>query len=76
MISRITQNPRYPAAFLRVALDFCFPSAVADRFGIRGAYGQPHIAWGDFSQFVVYTGKLKWFVTAPAIASRLNGPCD
>jgi uncharacterized membrane protein YphA (DoxX/SURF4 family) len=69
MISQITQKPRYAAVFLRAALGFSFLSAVADRFGLWGAYGQPHVAWGDFSHFVVYTGKLNWFVPAPAITA-------
>lgn len=69
MISHITQKPRYAAVFLRAALGFSFLSAVADRFGLWGAYGQPHVAWGDFSHFVVYTGKLNWFVPAPAISA-------
>jgi uncharacterized membrane protein YphA (DoxX/SURF4 family) len=67
MISRITQNPRYAAVFLRAALGFSFLSAVADRFGLWGAFGQQHVAWGDFSHFVVYTGKLIWFAPAPVI---------
>jgi uncharacterized membrane protein YphA (DoxX/SURF4 family) len=67
MISQITRNPRYAAVFLRAALGFSFLSAVADRFGLWGAYGQPHVAWGDFPHFVVYTGKLNWFVPASAI---------
>jgi uncharacterized membrane protein YphA (DoxX/SURF4 family) len=41
--------------FLRVALAASFLSAVADRFGIWGAYGQPHVAWGNFARFVNYT---------------------
>ena len=44
---------------------------MADRFGLWGAYGQPHVAWGDFARFVAYTGKLNWFVPTtllPALA--------
>jgi uncharacterized membrane protein YphA (DoxX/SURF4 family) len=67
MIPRITRSPRYAAVFLRAALGLSFLSAVADRFGVWGAYAQPHVAWGDFSHFVAYTGKLNWFVPAPAI---------
>jgi uncharacterized membrane protein YphA (DoxX/SURF4 family) len=52
----------YSTVFLRFALGFTFLSAVADRFGLWGAYGQPHVAWGDFARFVAYTGKLNWFV--------------
>jgi len=54
----------YSSVFLRFALGFSFLSAVADRFGLWGAYGQPHVAWGDFAHFVAYTGKLNWFVPA------------
>ena len=39
-----------------------FLSAVADRFGVWGAPGQPRVAWGDWSHFVSYTGLLNWFV--------------
>jgi uncharacterized membrane protein YphA (DoxX/SURF4 family) len=69
MILRITQNPRYAVVFLRAALGFSFLSAVADRFGLWGEYGQPHVAWGDFSHFVAYTGKLNWFVPASAMTA-------
>jgi len=48
----------YSTVFLRIALGLSFLSAVADRFGLWGAYGQPNVAWGDFSRFVAYTGKL------------------
>jgi uncharacterized membrane protein YphA (DoxX/SURF4 family) len=61
----------YSTVFLRLALGFSFLSAVADRFGLWGAYGQPHVAWGDFARFVAYTGKLIWFVPTtllPALA--------
>jgi uncharacterized membrane protein YphA (DoxX/SURF4 family) len=51
----------YITVFLRIALGISFSSAVADRFGLWGAYGQPNVAWGDFSRFVTYTGKLNWF---------------
>jgi uncharacterized membrane protein YphA (DoxX/SURF4 family) len=57
--------------FLRLALGISFLSAVADRFGLWGAYGQPGVAWGDFARFVAYTGKLNWFVPTtllPALA--------
>ena len=46
-------------------------SAVGDRFGLWGTYGQPHVAWGEFPRFVAYTGQLNWFAPAalvPALA--------
>lgn len=57
--------------FLRLALGSAFLSAVADRFGWWGAFGQPNVAWGDFPRFVAYTAKLNWFApaaTIPALA--------
>jgi membrane fusion protein, multidrug efflux system len=51
----------YSTVFLRLALGLAFLSAVADRFGLWGGYGQPHVAWGDFARFIAYTGKLNWF---------------
>jgi len=50
------------SVFLRFALGFSFLSAVADRFGLWGAFGEPHVAWGTFARFVAYTGKLNWFL--------------
>ena len=55
--------------FLRVALGFSFLSAVADRFGFWGAYGQPNVAWGNFTRFLNYTAKLIWFLPNPAITT-------
>jgi uncharacterized membrane protein YphA (DoxX/SURF4 family) len=52
---------------LRLALGFSFLSAVADRFGLWGAYGEPNVAWGDFARFVAYTGQLTWFVPKATI---------
>jgi thiosulfate dehydrogenase (quinone) large subunit len=36
--------------FLRIALAISFLSAVADRFGLWGAYGQPNVAWVEITQ--------------------------
>jgi uncharacterized membrane protein YphA (DoxX/SURF4 family) len=52
---------------VRAALGLSFLSAVADRFGFWGAYGQRNVAWGDFSHFVAYTSKLNWFVPSGLI---------
>jgi len=51
----------YSSVFLRLALGTAFLSAVADRLGLWGAFGQPNIAWGDFAHFTAYTAKLNWF---------------
>jgi putative oxidoreductase len=44
--------------FLRLSLGAGFLSAVADRFGIWGTTGSPSVAWGNFHNFLLYTGKL------------------
>ena len=40
----------------RFALGASFLSAVADRFGLWGAYGAKNVCWGNFAHFVEYTG--------------------
>ena len=62
---------KFSSVYLRLALGMSFLSAVADRFGFWGAYGEPHVAWGNFARFVDYTARLNWFVPAamtPALA--------
>lgn len=61
----------FSSVFLRFALGLSFLSAVADRFGWWGAFGEPNVAWGNFARFVAYTGRLNWFLPhaiIPAIA--------
>jgi uncharacterized membrane protein YphA (DoxX/SURF4 family) len=62
---------KFSSVFLRLALGISFLSAVADRFGLWGVYGQPNVAWGNYARFVDYTAKLNWFWPAtmiPALA--------
>jgi len=61
------QMKDYSSVFLRLALGISFLAAVADRFGLWGSFGQPNVAWGDFSHFVAYTRKLNWFMPSAAI---------
>ena len=58
---------RFAAAALRVALAAGFLSAVADRFGLWGMPGSPGVAWGDWSHFLSYTGRLNWFLPTSLI---------
>ena len=58
---------RFAATALRVALAAGFLSAVADRFGLWGMPGTPGVAWGDWSHFLTYTGRLNWFLPASLI---------
>ncbi|HJZ63408.1 MAG TPA: hypothetical protein VKD70_03755 [Candidatus Acidoferrum sp.] len=62
----------FGSLLLRLALGFSFLSAVADRFGLWGAYGQPNVAWGSYARFLEYTAKLNWFMptaTIPALGA-------
>jgi uncharacterized membrane protein YphA (DoxX/SURF4 family) len=66
----------FSSVFLRFALGLSFLSAAADRFGLWGAFGQPNVAWGNFSRFIEYTGKLNWFLPVamiPALAVISTG---
>jgi uncharacterized membrane protein YphA (DoxX/SURF4 family) len=67
MHSRWTGLATFSSLFLRLALGVSFLSAVADRIGIWGAYGQPNVAWGNYGRFVDYTAKLNWFLPAAMI---------
>src|SRR5215475_15037309 len=55
------------AIFLRLALAAGFLSAVADRFGLWGPPGTPGVGWGEFTQFLAYTGQLLWFLPASLV---------
>jgi uncharacterized membrane protein YphA (DoxX/SURF4 family) len=52
---------------LRTGLGVGFLSAVADRFGLWGAFGQPNVEWGNFSRFLEYTQTLNWYLPAGMI---------
>ncbi len=71
MNRRWTGLATFSSLFLRLALGISFLSAVADRFGFWGTYGQPNVAWGTYARFVNYTAELNWFLPAamiPALA--------
>jgi uncharacterized membrane protein YphA (DoxX/SURF4 family) len=52
---------------LRLGLGLGFLSAVADRFGLWGPFGQPNVEWGNFSRFLDYTHTLIWYLPAGMI---------
>src|SRR5215470_13140192 len=69
--SRWTGLATVSTVLLRLALGISFLSAVADRFGLWGVYGQPNVSWGNYARFVDYTAMLNWFLPAamiPALA--------
>ena len=57
----------YASLLLRIGLGAGFLSAVADRFGLWGAFGKRNVEWGNFSRFVEYTHTLNWYVPARLI---------
>ena len=57
----------YSSVILRCALGVGFLSAVADRLGLWGSFGQPNVEWGNFSRFLEYTQMLNWYVPAGMI---------
>ena len=57
----------YAALLLRIGLGVGFLSAVADRLGLWGAFGQPNVEWGNFSRFFEYTHSLNWYLPAGMI---------
>jgi len=65
------QTSRLPQLYLRVAISTAYIWEVADRLGLLGAHGQPHVGWGDWAHFVAYAGQVMSFLPAgfvPALA--------
>lgn len=48
---------------LRIVLGITMLSAVADRFGLWGAPGNPGVAWGNWENFIAYTQTLNSFAS-------------
>ncbi|PIF34164.1 DoxX-like protein [Flavobacterium sp. 9] len=48
---------------LRIVLGITMLSAVADRFGLWGAPGDPGVAWGNWDNFIAYTQTLNSFAS-------------
>ena len=61
------RNGSISSVVLRLGLGLGFLSAVADRFGLWGAFGQPNVEWGNYSRFLEYTHSLNWYLPAGMI---------
>ena len=57
----------YATLLLRIGLGVGFLSAVADRLGLWGAFGQPNVEWENFSRFLENTHTLNWYLPAGMI---------
>jgi len=62
-----SKSASYAALLLRIGLGAGFLSAVADRLGLWGAFGQPNVEWGNFSRFLEYTHTLNWYLPSRMI---------
>ncbi|HEX6496244.1 MAG TPA: DoxX family protein [Acidobacteriaceae bacterium] len=58
---------RWISAALRILIALAFLQAVCDRFGFLGPPGTAGVAWGNFSQFIHYTGVVNPFLPAAVI---------
>lgn len=70
------RNGNVSSVVLRFGLGLGFLSAVGDRFGLWGAFGQPNVEWGNYSRFLDYTHTLNWYWPAgmiPALGTAATG---
>jgi len=65
-------DPKLPSLYLRIAIGTAYLWEVADRFGVFGKNGQPHVGWGDWAHFTAYSRQVMSFLPAgivPALAT-------
>jgi len=65
------RNTKLASLYLRLAIGAAYLWEVADRIGILGANGQPHVGWGDWGHFLDYAQKVMVFLPkgiVPALA--------
>jgi uncharacterized membrane protein YphA (DoxX/SURF4 family) len=55
-------NTKLASVYLRLAIGSAYIWEVADRIGILGANGQPHVGWGDWAHFLDYAQKVMTFL--------------
>jgi len=58
---------RWITAMLRIFIGIAFLGAVCDRFGIFGGPGTPGVSWGNFKNFIIYTGQVNSFLPMAVI---------
>jgi putative oxidoreductase len=52
----------FPSVFLRLAIGSAYVWEVADRCGVLGAPGKPHVGWGDWQHFLAYARQVMAFL--------------
>lgn len=61
---QVFQSSRLPQFYLRLAIGTAYLWEVADRAGLLGAYGHPHVGWGDWAHFIAYSRQVMSFLPA------------
>ena len=59
------------SVYLRLAIAAAYLWEVADRLGLLGGHGQPHVGWGDWAHFLAFAREVMSFLPAgwvPALA--------
>lgn len=64
---QVFQSSKLPQLYLRVAIGSAYLWEVADRLGLLGTHGQPHVGWGDWRHFVAYAQQVMHFLPAGAV---------
>jgi len=57
-------NSKLTSLYLRIAIGSAYLWEVADRLGILGANGRPHVGWGDWAHFIAYARQVMSFLPA------------
>ncbi|WP_426668918.1 DoxX family protein [Mucilaginibacter sp. McL0603] len=57
-------NSKLSSLYLRLAIGSAYLWEVADRLGILGANGHPHVGWGDWAHFITYARQVMSFLPA------------
>ena len=60
-------SSKTPQLLLRIALGIGFLTPVSDRLGFLGPFGGRNIEWGNWDNFINYTGTLMPFLDKPAV---------
>jgi len=61
---QVFQSSKLPQFYLRAAIGTAYLWEVADRSGLLGAHGQPHVGWGDWQHFIAYATQVMGFLPA------------
>ncbi len=61
------QNTKLQQLYLRAAIGIAYLWEVADRLGLLGANGHPHVGWGDWSHFMTYARQVMGFLPGKII---------